>query len=51
MLRGDLNVAREHVDKIVAEVNCVRYRPEEVVGAASSAELPVSFLDAEAAAE
>lgn len=51
MLQGDPSVARDHVDKIAEEVSCVRYRPEEVVGAASSAELPVSFLVAEAAAE
>ncbi|MFS8067609.1 MAG: hypothetical protein ACMG6S_14695 [Byssovorax sp.] len=51
MLRNDPEVARDHVAAIATEVNGVRYRPEEVVGAASSAQLPVSFLLAEAAAE
>ena len=50
MLQGDSNVSKAHIAEVAAEVNCVRYRPEEVVGAASSAQLPVSFLDAETAA-
>ncbi len=51
MLRNDPEVARDHVAAIATEVNGVRYRPEEVAGAASSAQFPVSFLFAEAAAE
>lgn len=50
MLQGDSNVSRAHIAEVAAEVRCVRYRPEEVVGAASSAQLPVSFVDAETAA-
>lgn len=51
MLRADPRIARAHVDAVADEINCIRYRPEEVVGAASRAELPVSFIDAVAAAE
>ena len=50
MLQSDSRVAEEHVAAVVAEVSCVRYRPEEVVGAASFADLPVTFVDAQAAA-
>lgn len=50
-LQRDPRVSRAHVEAVNAEVNCVRYRPEEVVGACSSAGLPVSFVYAEAAGE
>lgn len=50
MLQGDPNVSRAHIAEVTGEVRCVRYRPEEVVGAASLAQLPVSFVDAETAA-
>ena len=50
MLRGDPRIAADHLAAVASEVRCTRYRPEEVVGAASSAPLPVSFIDAQAAA-
>jgi hypothetical protein len=51
LLDGDPKVSRDHVAAVRAEVTCVRYRPEEVAGAASSPEPPVSFVVAQAAAE
>lgn len=51
MLRRDPRVAADHLAAVAAEESCVRYRPEEVVAAASSADLPLSFVDACAAAE
>jgi hypothetical protein len=50
LLRGDQRVAEEHVDAVAGEVNCIRYRPEEVVGAASYEDLPVAFANAQEAA-
>jgi hypothetical protein len=50
LLRRDSRITADHLAAVAAEKSCVRYRPEEVVGAASWARLPVSFIDAQTAA-
>jgi hypothetical protein len=50
MLKSDERVKKEHIEAVAGEVRCVRFRPEEVAGAASSSRLPASFGHAEAAA-
>ena len=37
----------QHVEKMIAEIGSIRYRPEEVVAGASSTRLPASFSYAE----
>lgn len=49
-LRSDLTVPREHCDAIEREIPTLRYRPTEVAGACSSADLPCSFAEASRAA-
>jgi hypothetical protein len=50
-LDEDPRVSRAHVAAVSDEVQCVRYRPEEVVGASASMQMPVPFCLAETAGE
>lgn len=43
------NVSEEHINEVKKEIGCVRYRPEEVAGAAFYSPLPIGFINAELA--
>jgi len=41
----------DHIQRVESEIGCVRYRPEDVAGAAATEKLPASFAEVQPVAE